>query len=78
MAMSLWSLAVAILHSATPDIGLYHVGCKVHALLGSALGLLLVFRTNTAYNRFWEVVDLPLPPCCDMRTHGPTQSELRN
>jgi predicted membrane chloride channel (bestrophin family) len=21
---------------------------------GSALGLLLVFRTNTAYNRFWE------------------------
>ena len=23
-------------------------------LLGSALGLLLVFRTNTAYNRFWE------------------------
>ena len=25
-----------------------------HTLLGSALGLLLVFRTNTAYNRFWE------------------------
>ena len=27
---------------------------QIHALLGSALGLLLVFRTNTAYNRFWE------------------------
>ena len=25
-----------------------------HVLLGSALGLLLVFRTNTAYSRFWE------------------------
>ena len=25
-----------------------------HLLLGSALGLLLVFRTNTAYDRFWE------------------------
>ena len=24
------------------------------ALIGSALGLLLVFRTNAAYNRFWE------------------------
>lgn len=29
--------------------------CDVmHFLPGSALGLLLVFRTNTAYNRFWE------------------------
>jgi hypothetical protein len=25
-----------------------------HLLLGNALGLLLVFRTNTAYDRFWE------------------------
>merc|ERR1719393_530063 len=25
-----------------------------HTLLGSALGLLLVFRTNRAYDRFWE------------------------
>ena len=29
-------------------------GSKAHSLLGTALGLLLVFRTNTAYNRFWE------------------------
>ena len=29
-------------------------GSRCHALLGSVLGLLLVFRTNTAYNRFWE------------------------
>jgi len=26
----------------------------VHALVGVALGLLLVFRTNSAYDRFWE------------------------
>jgi putative membrane protein len=26
----------------------------VHALLGVALGLLLVFRTNASYDRFWE------------------------
>ncbi len=29
-------------------------GSRCHSLLGGALGLLLVFRTNTAYNRFWE------------------------
>lgn len=27
---------------------------KVHTLLGGALGLLLVFRTNSAYSRMWE------------------------
>jgi hypothetical protein len=26
----------------------------VHSVLGSALGLLLVFRTNTSYERFWD------------------------
>jgi putative membrane protein len=26
----------------------------VHSLLGIVLGLLLVFRTNTAYERWWE------------------------
>jgi ion channel-forming bestrophin family protein len=27
---------------------------KVHALIGTPLGLLLVFRTNASYDRFWE------------------------
>ena len=27
---------------------------SVHSILGSALGLLLVFRTNASYDRFWE------------------------
>ncbi|CAE7172279.1 unnamed protein product [Symbiodinium pilosum] len=32
----------------------WHASTTGHALLVSALGLLLVFRTNTAYSRFWE------------------------
>jgi len=27
---------------------------EIHSLLGFVLGLLLVFRTNTAYERWWE------------------------
>ena len=30
-----------------------------HSLIGVALGLLLVFRTNASYDRFWEV-------CCTL------------
>jgi putative membrane protein len=30
------------------------VSSKVHGVLSVVLGLLLVFRTNTAYNRWWE------------------------
>jgi len=30
------------------------LGTGMHTLVGGALSLLLVFRTNTAYNRFWD------------------------
>jgi ion channel-forming bestrophin family protein len=30
------------------------LSATVHTLLGAALGLLLVFRTNASYDRFWE------------------------
>ncbi len=33
--------------------GISHVG-MIHSLLGFVLSLLLVFRTNTAYDRWWE------------------------
>lgn len=38
------------------DKHVYHVGipATVHSLVGLALGLLLVFRTNASYDRFWE------------------------
>lgn len=32
----------------------YNVSPTPHTILGVALGLLLVFRTNTAYDRYWE------------------------
>ena len=42
------------------NLGTYFVGSFptynviAHQLMGLALGLLLVFRTNSAYDRFWE------------------------
>jgi predicted membrane chloride channel (bestrophin family) len=30
------------------------IGPQPHLLVSGALGLLLIFRTNTAYDRFWE------------------------
>src|SRR4051794_38037003 len=32
----------------------FKVPSLVHTLLGVALGLLLVFRTNASYDRYWE------------------------
>lgn len=40
---------------ATAIFGKPHIVSPLpHTLLGSALGLLLVFRTNAAYDRYWE------------------------
>ncbi|CAJ1445459.1 unnamed protein product, partial [Effrenium voratum] len=46
--------AVCCLHAFLPRGKFWHGSTTGHALLVSALGLLLVFRTNTAYSRFWE------------------------
>jgi ion channel-forming bestrophin family protein len=47
----IWSAGVVAF-----DKRVYHVGipATVHSLVGLALGLLLVFRTNASYDRFWE------------------------
>jgi hypothetical protein len=50
-ANTIWAIFVCVFHQF---IRFPSPGYKAHSLLGSALGLLLVFRTNTAYNRFWE------------------------
>jgi putative membrane protein len=42
----LWPARMAIL--------LAGLDTSMHSLVGGALGLLLVFRTNSAYDRFWE------------------------
>lgn len=46
-----WSALVVAIDLHVVNIG---IGAMVHAVLGTAIGLLLVFRTNSSYDRFWE------------------------
>ncbi len=55
--LTLWSLGLCL----ADDYVLRRFGWELpsldqlgHVVLGTALGLLIVFRTNTAYQRFWE------------------------
>ncbi|OSX68971.1 hypothetical protein BU14_2020s0001 [Porphyra umbilicalis] len=45
---------VVFLHQYTPDEKIWHLSPLPHVLLGTALGLLLSYRTSAAYDRFWE------------------------
>jgi len=48
----IWAAAVRLFEyflDWSPDIS-----TSIHGVAGTALGLLLVFRTNSAYDRFWE------------------------
>ncbi len=55
--ISVYALVMAYLEIHYVDVGhkpwLKNLG-TLHTLLGFALSLLLVFRTNTAYDRWWE------------------------
>jgi putative membrane protein len=52
MACVGWSvLIVAFSELVSPRIA---IPAGVHGLVGTAMGLLLVFRTNASYDRFWE------------------------
>lgn len=46
-----WAAAIVLLDRFVRPVGL---PSTVHTLVGVALGLLLVFRTNASYERFWE------------------------
>ncbi|MCX6611276.1 MAG: bestrophin family ion channel [Acidobacteria bacterium] len=46
-----WAAAVVCFDKYVVDV---NISSLLHALTGSALGLLLVFRTNASYDRFWE------------------------
>ena len=48
---TLWSAGVVYFNSSVMPIGMPSI---IHTLVGLALGLLLVFRTNASYDRFWE------------------------
>ncbi len=46
-----WATAILLFDRFVRPVGL---PSTVHTLVGVALGLLLVFRTNASYERFWE------------------------
>lgn len=52
LACVIWSAVVL----AAYDMGLTRIAVPstLHTMVGLALGLLLVFRTNSSYDRFWE------------------------
>lgn len=49
-----FSLALCLLQDWVLKQPLPSLNPLGHTILGTVLGLLIVFRTNTAYNRFWE------------------------
>lgn len=50
-----WGLTYLALHFfSPPTIAYFKNAVSIHSLLGFVIGLLLVFRTNTAYERWWE------------------------
>ena len=51
LAVTAWAAGVVAFHHYVHPVG---VPSTVHGLVGVALGLLLVFRTNSSYDRFWE------------------------
>jgi ion channel-forming bestrophin family protein len=55
-ARVLLTTAIAGAVAAASAAGVVHLGIptSVHTLVGVALGLLLVFRTNASYDRYWE------------------------
>src|SRR5688572_15846998 len=46
-----WAAGVVAFHYHVRPVA---IPSTLHALVGVALGLLLVFRTNAAYDRYWE------------------------
>jgi putative membrane protein len=49
----IWSAVIVAIDQHVPGVNL-GIPAIVHSLLGTAIGLLLVFRTNSSYDRFWE------------------------
>jgi putative membrane protein len=50
-----WAVVVVLLFHFGPEVcQQIAIPATVHSLVGTALGLLLVFRTNSSYDRFWE------------------------
>ncbi len=50
-ACVLWAVVVVVVHKYAHPLG---IAPLMHTLVGVAMGLLLVFRTNSSYDRYWE------------------------
>ena len=50
----LYAAAMTLLFASFETMALARVDATVYTLLGLVLSILLVFRTNTAYDRWWE------------------------
>ncbi|WP_074308310.1 bestrophin family protein [Singulisphaera sp. GP187] len=50
-ACATWAVAVVAVHHLIRSMAIQPT---IHMLVGVALGLLLVFRTNASYDRYWE------------------------
>ena len=51
----IWSAAIVLLYDFGPEyFKKMAIAETAHSLIGPALALLLVFRTNSSYDRFWE------------------------
>lgn len=48
---AVWAIFVVLFHLKVRPIA---VPDTIHSLIGLSLGMLLVFRTNSSYDRFWE------------------------
>ena len=46
-----WSAGVVAVHKYVQPVGMPSL---LHTLMGVAMGMLLVFRTSSSYDRFWE------------------------
>ena len=54
LAFSVYALALTWVELHYREYFNFHSTIAVHSLLGFIMGLLLVFRTNSAYDRWWE------------------------
>lgn len=76
-----WSAIVVAFHEYVQPVG---IPITLHSLVGVALSLLLVFRTNSSYDRFWEgrkawggIVNESRNLARGLRAWLPDQPELR-
>ena len=54
-ACVVWSVLIVALYQYGPEwFDNLAIAETAHALIGASMGLLLVFRTNASYDRFWE------------------------